>query len=53
MDQAAAKMAEINKLMEELQKKSAVSFSPGLHLVRNAYARCTWDIKVFSNFEKI
>jgi len=28
MDQASAKMAEINKLIEGLQKKSAVSFSP-------------------------
>jgi hypothetical protein len=41
MDQAAAKMAEINKLMEELQKKSAVSFSPYLHLAHDAHARWT------------
>jgi hypothetical protein len=32
MDQASVKMAEINKLMEEIQRKSAVSFSPYLHL---------------------
>ena len=39
MDQASAKMVEINHLMEVLQKKSAVSFSPFLHLVRDSYAR--------------
>jgi len=41
MDQAAAKMAEINKLMEELQKKSAVSLSSSLNLLGNTYARWT------------
>ena len=34
LDQASAQMAEINKLMEEVQRKSAVSVSPCLHLVR-------------------
>ena len=34
LDQASARMAEINKLMEELERKSAVSLSPYLHLVR-------------------
>ncbi len=37
LDQASAQMAEINKLMEELQKKSAVSLSPCLHLARGSY----------------
>jgi len=41
MDQQAAKMAEINKLMEELQKKSAVSFSSSLNLLQNSYTRWT------------
>ena len=41
MDQASTQMAEINKLVEELQKKSAVSFSSHLHLVRDSYARWT------------
>jgi hypothetical protein len=41
MDQVSAKMAEVNKLMEESQKKSAVSSSPYLHLVCDAYPRWT------------
>ena len=41
MDQASAQMAEINKLMEELQNKSAVSLSPYLHLVRCSYVSWT------------
>ena len=41
MDQASTQMAEINKLVEELQKKSAVSFSSHLHLVRDSYAPWT------------
>ena len=41
MDQASAQMAKINKLIEELQKKSAVSFSPYLGLLRDSYARWT------------
>ena len=39
IDQASAKMREINKLMEEIRNKSAVSFSPFFHLVRDSYAR--------------
>ena len=39
MDQASAKLVEINQLMEELPKKSAVSFAPFFHLVRDSYAR--------------
>ena len=41
MDQASTQMAEINKLVAELQKKSAVSFSSHLHLMRDSYARWT------------
>jgi len=41
MDQASDQMAKINKMVEELQKKSAVSISPHLHLVRGSYARWT------------
>ena len=41
MDQASTQMAEINKLVAELQKKSAVSFSSHLNLVRDSYARWT------------
>ena len=41
MEQASTQMTEINKLVGELQKKSAVSFSSHLHLVRDSYARWT------------
>ena len=41
MDQASDKMAKINKMVEELQKKSAVSISPHLYLVRDSYTRWT------------
>ena len=41
MDQASTKMAGIKKLVDEHQKKSAVSFSSRLHLVRDSYARWT------------
>ena len=40
-DQVSTQMAEINKLMEELRKISAVSFSSHLHLVRDSYVRWT------------
>jgi len=36
MDQASGKMTEINKLMEELQKNPAVSFSPYFHLAHDS-----------------
>jgi len=39
MDQTTAKMTEINGLMEESQVKSAVSFSPPLHLEFKSYVR--------------
>jgi len=39
MDQTAEKMKEINELMNELQVKSAVSFSPPLHLEFKSYVR--------------
>ena len=41
MDQASTQMAEIHKLVEELQKKSAVSFSSYLHLMRDSHPRWT------------
>ena len=41
MDQVSTQMAEINKLVEELKKKSAVSFSSRLHLVHDSYAHWT------------
>ena len=41
IDQASMQIAEINKLVEELQKKSAVSFTPNFHLMRDPYARWT------------
>ena len=39
IDQASAKMREITEFMEEFRKKSVVSFSTFLHLVRDSYAR--------------
>jgi len=39
MDQTADKINEINELMKELQVKSAVSFSPPLHLEFKSYVR--------------
>ena len=39
MDQASTKMAEINKLVDELQNISAVSLSSRLHLLHDSYAR--------------
>ena len=39
MDQSADKMTEINGLMKEFQVKSAVSFSPPLHLEFKSYVR--------------
>ena len=39
MDQASTQMAEINKLVEELRKKSPVSFSSNFNLLRDSYAR--------------
>ena len=41
MDQASAQMAKINKLIEELHRKSAVSLSPYLRLLRDSNARWT------------
>jgi hypothetical protein len=41
MDQASTQMAEINKLVEDLQKKTAVSFSLYLYLVHDSYVRWT------------
>ena len=41
MDQASTQRAEIKKLVDELQKKSAVSFSSRLYLVHDSYARWT------------
>ncbi len=41
MNRASAQMAEIKKLVEELQIKSAVRFSPYLHLARDSYVRLT------------
>ena len=41
MDHASDQMAKINKMVEELQRKSAVSVSPHLYLVRDSYARWT------------
>ena len=41
MNRASAQVTEIKKLVEELQIKSAVSFSPCLHLARDSYARRT------------
>jgi hypothetical protein len=42
MDQASVKMAEINKLMEEIQKKSVVSFLPYVHLASQFL--CSLDV---------
>ena len=39
MDQASTQMVEINKLVGELRKKSAVSLLSYLHLVRDSYSR--------------
>ena len=39
MDQASTQMAKIKKLVDELQKKSTVSFISRLHLVHDSYAR--------------
>ena len=41
MDHASDQMAKINEMVEELQKKSAVSVSSHLYLVRGSYAGWT------------
>ena len=41
MNRASAQVAEIKKLVEELQIKSAVRYSPCSHLMRGSYARRT------------
>ena len=41
MDQASTQMAELKKLVDGLQKKSAVSLSSRLHLLCDSYARWT------------
>ena len=53
MDQASTQMAGIKKLVDERQKKSAVSFSSYLYLVRDSYARWMQDVDGPSNFKRI
>ena len=48
MDQGAGKITEINKLLEELQKKSAVSVSSYLRLALESYTCWTYITWILS-----